>query len=114
MAAAPPAGKDAAARLRARVRDEAKRAALAQLSRGGARALSLNAVAKSPGLTGPALYRWSDEEDSGGTPRQRTRRDGPRTGEGGPSRNAPDRCCGRPDPRRAGSGLLTTRSGTGG
>lgn len=46
------------ARFRGQIRDEAKALALRQLAEGGAQALSLNAVAKSLGMSGPALYRY--------------------------------------------------------
>jgi AcrR family transcriptional regulator len=40
------------------VRDEVKRAALRQLAEGGPQALSINAIAKQLGVSGPALYRY--------------------------------------------------------
>ncbi|CAG7643879.1 TetR/AcrR family transcriptional regulator [Actinacidiphila bryophytorum] len=46
------------ARFRGQIRDEAKALALRQLAEGGAQALSLNAIAKSLGMSGPALYRY--------------------------------------------------------
>jgi AcrR family transcriptional regulator len=60
--AAGPAG-GIRSRLRAQVRDEAKRVALAQLAAGGAPALSINAIAKELGLSGPALYRYFASRD---------------------------------------------------
>ena len=45
-------------RYRAQVRDEVKRAALRQLADGGPQALSINAIAKELGVSGPALYRY--------------------------------------------------------
>src|SRR5690242_2956269 len=45
-------------RFRAQVRDEAKTAALRQLQAGGAPSLSVNAIAKELGMSGPALYRY--------------------------------------------------------
>ncbi|MFD1271356.1 TetR/AcrR family transcriptional regulator [Streptomyces kaempferi] len=51
-------------RFRAQVREEVKAAALRQLAEGGPEALSLNAVAKQLGMTGPALYRYFANRDS--------------------------------------------------
>ncbi|PBC65934.1 hypothetical protein BKI49_01450 [Streptomyces sp. Tue6028] len=51
-------------RFRAQVRQEVKTAALGQLAEGGPEALSLNAVAKQLGMTGPALYRYFTNRDS--------------------------------------------------
>lgn len=45
-------------RLRAQTRDEAKAAALRQLAAAGPQSLSLNAIGKELGMTGPALYRY--------------------------------------------------------
>ncbi|PRH76978.1 hypothetical protein C6N75_22710, partial [Streptomyces solincola] len=45
-------------RYRAQVRAEIKDRAWEQIATAGASALSLNAVAKSMGLSGPALYRY--------------------------------------------------------
>ena len=45
-------------RYRTHVRDEVKRAALRQLAEGGPPALSINAIAKELGVSGPALYRY--------------------------------------------------------
>lgn len=51
-------------RFRAQVRQEVKAAALQQLATGGPEALSLNAIAKQLGMTGPALYRYFANRDS--------------------------------------------------
>jgi len=45
-------------RFRAQIRDEVKTAALRQLAAGGPQALSVNAIAKELGVSGPALYRY--------------------------------------------------------
>jgi AcrR family transcriptional regulator len=45
-------------RYRAQVRDEIKEHAWEQIAMAGATALSLNAIAKQMGLSGPALYRY--------------------------------------------------------
>jgi AcrR family transcriptional regulator len=45
-------------RYRAQTRDEAKRIALRQLAESGQEGLSLNAIARELGMTGPALYRY--------------------------------------------------------
>ena len=45
-------------RFRAQMRQEVKDAALRQLADGGPGALSLNAIAKELGVSGPALYRY--------------------------------------------------------
>ncbi|MFE3504549.1 TetR/AcrR family transcriptional regulator [Kitasatospora sp. NPDC059160] len=45
-------------RYRAQVREEVKRHAREQIAAAGASALSLNAIAKRMGLSGPALYRY--------------------------------------------------------
>ncbi|SEG59925.1 regulatory protein, tetR family [Nonomuraea solani] len=50
-------------RYREQVRSEIKRAALAQVGSGGAAALSLNAVARQLGMTGPAIYKYFDGRD---------------------------------------------------
>jgi AcrR family transcriptional regulator len=52
------AAPDRRARLRAWTRDEIKSAALRQLAERGVEGLSLNAIAKELGMTGPALYRY--------------------------------------------------------
>lgn len=51
------------ARLRAWTRSEIKTAALRQLTEHGAEGLSLNAIAKELGMTGPALYRYVASRD---------------------------------------------------
>ncbi|MFF7990646.1 TetR/AcrR family transcriptional regulator [Kitasatospora xanthocidica] len=45
-------------RYRAQLREEVKRHAWEQIATAGASALSLNAIAKRMGLSGPALYRY--------------------------------------------------------
>ncbi len=45
-------------RLRAQTRDEAKAAALRQIAAAGPQSLSLNAIGKELGMSGPALYRY--------------------------------------------------------
>ncbi|HEY9476784.1 MAG TPA: TetR/AcrR family transcriptional regulator [Mycobacteriales bacterium] len=45
-------------RYRAEIRDEVKRLALGQLAESGPCGLSLNAIARQMGVTGPALYRY--------------------------------------------------------
>ncbi|MFB9964793.1 TetR/AcrR family transcriptional regulator [Sinosporangium siamense] len=50
-------------RYRDQVRAEIKQAALAQIGEGGVGALSLNAVAKQFGMTGPALYKYFRSRD---------------------------------------------------
>ncbi|MCW6005059.1 TetR/AcrR family transcriptional regulator [Micromonospora sp. CPCC 205371] len=45
-------------RIRAQTRDEAKAAALRQIAAAGPQSLSLNAIGKELGMTGPALYRY--------------------------------------------------------
>jgi len=45
-------------RLRAQLREEAKAAALRQIAEAGPQGLSLNAIGKELGMTGPALYRY--------------------------------------------------------
>jgi AcrR family transcriptional regulator len=45
-------------RYREHVRDEVKQVALRQLAEGGPPALSVNAIAKELGVSGPALYRY--------------------------------------------------------
>jgi AcrR family transcriptional regulator len=47
-------------RFRSQVIDEAKRVALRQLAEGGPTAVSVNAIAKQLGMSGPALYRYFD------------------------------------------------------
>src|SRR5947209_16615752 len=50
-------------RFRAQVRDEVKQVALRQLAEGGPQALSVNAIAKDLGVSGPALYRYFANRD---------------------------------------------------
>ena len=52
------------ARYQAETREEAKGIALRQLAEGGIGAVSLNAIGKEMGLTGPALYRYFASRDS--------------------------------------------------
>lgn len=46
------------ARFREQVRRDAKDAALSQIAAGGPEAISVNAIAKGLGVSGPALYRY--------------------------------------------------------
>lgn len=50
-------------RFREQVRDDVKAVALEQLAKGGARSISLNAIAKELGVSGPALYRYYANRD---------------------------------------------------
>jgi AcrR family transcriptional regulator len=50
-------------RYRERVRDDVKAVALDQLAAGGPAALSVNAIAKELGVSGPALYRYFANRD---------------------------------------------------
>ena len=50
-------------RYRNHVKDEVKHAALRQLADGGPQALSVNAIAKELGMSGPALYRYFTGRD---------------------------------------------------
>ena len=50
-------------RYRTQVRAEIKEHAWAQIATAGASALSLNAIAKLMGLSGPALYRYFANRD---------------------------------------------------
>jgi len=52
------------ARYHATTREEAKEIALRQLAEGGIGAVSLNAIGKEMGITGPALYRYFDSRDA--------------------------------------------------
>jgi len=63
MTAADPAGLDRRARRRAWTREEIKASALRQLAEHGVEGLSLNAIAKELGMTGPALYRYVTSRD---------------------------------------------------
>ena len=51
-------------RYREQVRDEAKRVALDQIAAGGPAALSINAIGKALGVSGPALYRYFKNRDA--------------------------------------------------
>src|SRR5947209_7147016 len=50
-------------RLRAQTLQEIRGHAWAQVDAGGAHALSLNAIAKAMGMSGPALYRYFASRD---------------------------------------------------
>lgn len=50
-------------RYREQTRADAKRIALAQLAAGGQEGLSLNAIAREMGMSGPALYRYFANRD---------------------------------------------------
>lgn len=50
-------------RFREQVREDVKAAALDQLAAGGAQAISINAIAKHLGVSGPALYRYFANRD---------------------------------------------------
>jgi len=52
------------ARYRAETHEEAKEIALRQLAEGGIGAVSLNAIGKEMGVTGPALYRYFANRDA--------------------------------------------------
>ena len=52
------------ARYRAATREEAKEIALRQAATGGGPAISLNAIGKAMGLSGPALYRYFASRDA--------------------------------------------------
>ena len=51
-------------RYREQTRDEAKRIALEQLAEAGPSGISVNAIAKRMGVTGPALYRYFANRDA--------------------------------------------------
>jgi AcrR family transcriptional regulator len=57
------ASLDRRARLRAWTRGDIKAAALRQLAENGVEGVSLNAIAKELGMTGPALYRYLASRD---------------------------------------------------
>ena len=63
MTASEPAALDRRARRRAWTREEIKASALRQLAAHGVGGLSLNAIAKELGMTGPALYRYVTSRD---------------------------------------------------
>ena len=50
-------------RFRAQIRDEIKQAALRQLARSGPAGVSVNAIGKELGVSGPALYRYFASRD---------------------------------------------------
>ncbi len=50
-------------RFRAQIRDEIKQAALRQLAASGPAGLSVNAIGKELGVSGPALYRYFSSRD---------------------------------------------------
>ncbi|MBI0300091.1 TetR/AcrR family transcriptional regulator [Streptomyces sp. PRKS01-29] len=50
-------------RYRKQTREEAKSVALAQLAESGTAGISVNAIAKAMGMTGPALYRYFASRD---------------------------------------------------
>lgn len=50
-------------RFREQVREDVRAVALRQLAEGGAQAISLNAIAKEIGVSGPALYRYYANRD---------------------------------------------------
>src|SRR5688572_4617433 len=52
------------ARYRAEAHEEAKEIALRQLAEGGISAISLNAIGKEMGVTGPAHYRYFASRDA--------------------------------------------------
>ncbi|HWC78783.1 MAG TPA: TetR/AcrR family transcriptional regulator [Pseudonocardiaceae bacterium] len=58
-----PARSPMRARFREQVREDVKAAALRQLAQGGAAAISVNAIAKQLGVSGPALYRYFANRD---------------------------------------------------
>ncbi|CAB4898710.1 unannotated protein [freshwater metagenome] len=51
-------------RLRLQTLEEIKRHALAQIAEGGTGALSLNAIGKAMGMSGPAIYRYFPSRDA--------------------------------------------------
>jgi AcrR family transcriptional regulator len=51
-------------RFRAQVRDEVKDVALTQLAEGGVEAVSINAIARALGVSGPSLYRYFASRDA--------------------------------------------------
>jgi AcrR family transcriptional regulator len=51
-------------RFRPQIRGEVKQVALRQLAEGGPQALSVNAIAKELGVSGPALYRYFASRDA--------------------------------------------------
>jgi len=63
MTASEPAPLDRRARRRAWTREEIKGSALRQLAEHGVEGVSLNAIARELGMTGPALYRYVTSRD---------------------------------------------------
>ena len=63
MSAPQPVTSSPRARYRSQVRAEIKDHAWRQIAEAGASALSLNAIAKQMGMTGPALYRYFASRD---------------------------------------------------
>src|SRR4051812_19747595 len=63
MATAGPGRSPMRERFREQVRDDVKAVALEQLATGGPAALSVNAIAKELGVSGPALYRYFANRD---------------------------------------------------
>ena len=57
-------GSTARQRYRAQVRDEVKSIALRQLAESGPAGVSVNAIAKELGVSGPALYRYFESRDA--------------------------------------------------
>jgi AcrR family transcriptional regulator len=51
-------------RFRDQVRDEVKDVALTQLAEGGVEAVSINAIARALGVSGPSLYRYFASRDA--------------------------------------------------
>jgi AcrR family transcriptional regulator len=51
-------------RFRAQVRDDVKEVALTQLAQGGVEAVSINAIARALGVSGPSLYRYFAGRDA--------------------------------------------------
>ena len=58
-----PVGQNPRERYRTQVRGEIKQHAWEQIATAGASALSLNAIAKQMGMSGPALYRYFASRD---------------------------------------------------
>lgn len=50
-------------RFRAQIRDEIKQAALGQLAKAGPSGISVNAIGRQLGVSGPALYRYFSSRD---------------------------------------------------
>ncbi|MCI2419374.1 TetR/AcrR family transcriptional regulator [Saccharopolyspora sp. K220] len=59
-----PAPRSPRERFREQTRNEAKRVALEQLAESGSAGVSVNAIAKRMGVTGPALYRYFANRDA--------------------------------------------------